>query len=104
MSEFVPVLDLQELPAQGFRAVELNGRSILVGRAHQRVFACLDRCPHAGAPLRIGKLRGEELTCARHGWIFNVVTGASVPDNPAFCLTQLAVKLEGSQVLVEMSA
>ena len=103
MPEFVPVLDLQELPAQGFRAVDLNGRPILVGRVQKRLFACIDRCPHAGAPLRIGKLRGEELTCARHGWIFNVVTGSSVPHNPAFCLTQLPIQLEGSQVCVALS-
>lgn len=100
-SEFVPVLSVQELPEQGFKAVEVQGRAIVVGRFHNQLFAWVDRCPHAGAPLRIGKLRGEELTCAWHGWTFNLLTGQAVPD-PAFQLTQVPVKLDGSQVFVSV--
>ena len=100
MAEFVPVLTLADLPAEGFTGVELNGRSYLVGRVHNQLFACLDRCPHAAKPLKIGKLRETELTCAWHGWTFDVLTGHSIPDNPAFCLTQIPVKVEGSQVLL----
>ncbi len=100
MPEFVPVLNLQDLPEHGFKAVEVNGRSILVGRLHNQLFAWLDRCPHASAPLRIGKLSGEELTCAWHGWTFNLLTGDSLPDPTAFHLTSVPVKVDGSQVLV----
>lgn len=104
MSAFVSVLTLEELPAAGFKAVDVAGRSILVGRIHGQLFACLDRCPHAGAPLRIGKLTGEELQCPRHGWIFNVVTGNAVPDDPAFCLTQFPIKIDGARVLIAVSS
>ena len=102
MAEFEPVLPEADLPAQGFRAVELCRVSLLVGRANGQLFACIDRCPHSAAPLRIGKLRGEELQCALHGWIFNVSTGCSVPENPAFCLKTIPIKIEGSQVLVSL--
>ena len=101
MPEFVPVLSVQELPEQGFKAVQVQGRSILVGRLNHQLFAWVDRCPHAGAPLRIGKLRGEELTCAWHGWTFNLLTGQAVPD-PAFQLTSVPVKIDGSQVFVSI--
>ena len=101
MSAFVPVLALQDLPEQGFKAVQVDNRSVLVGRLQGRLFAYVDRCPHAGAPLRIGKLRGEELTCAWHGWTFNLLTGSAVPD-PAFQLTKVPVKIEDAQVLVSL--
>lgn len=104
MGEFVPVITLEELPTEGFKAVEINGRQILVGRAGQQVFACVDRCPHAKRPLRTGKLRGQNLQCAWHGWTFDVLTGHSIPDHPTFRLTQVPIKLEGSQVLVSLSA
>jgi nitrite reductase/ring-hydroxylating ferredoxin subunit len=97
-----PIINLSELPSQGYVARELEGRSILIGRAEGRLFACLDRCPHAGAPLRVGTLRGEELQCPRHGWLFNVVTGNAVPDDPTFRLTQLPIKIDGTQVFVEL--
>jgi nitrite reductase/ring-hydroxylating ferredoxin subunit len=98
---FVPVLALQDLPQEGFTAVVVEGRSILVGRLQNQPFAYVDRCPHAGAPLRIGKRRGEELTCAWHGWTFNLLTGNAVPD-PAFQLTRLSVKIEGERVFVSL--
>ena len=98
---FVAVLALQDLPQEGFTAVVVEGRSILVGRLQNQLFAYVDRCPHAGAPLRIGKRRGEELTCAWHGWTFNLLTGNAVPD-PAFQLTRLPVKIEGERVLVSL--
>lgn len=102
MAEFVPVLKVDELPQEGFKGVEVGGRSVLVGRIQSRLFAWIDRCPHAGAPLRIGKRRAEELTCAWHGWTFNLLSGQSVPENPAFQLTAVAVKIQDSQVLVSL--
>ena len=102
MPDFLPVLSLQDLPQEGMKAIEVQGRSILVGRVQGELFACVDRCPHAGAPLRIGKLRGVELKCAWHGWTFDLTTGKSIPDHPAFCLTRFPIKIEGSQVLISL--
>ncbi len=103
-SEFMPVLKVCDLPAEGFKAVEIQDRSILIGRLHHQLFAWVDRCPHAGSPLRIGRRQGEELTCARHGWIFNLVTGASIPTgDPAFALCAVPVKIEQDQVWVDVS-
>ncbi len=102
MSEFVPVLKEEELPTEGFKAVELNGRSILVGRLQGQLFAWMDRCPHAGAPLRIGTRTGTELKCNRHGWVFDLLSGQSIPDDGTFHLTQISVKIEGAQVFVSV--
>lgn len=33
-------------------------------------------CPHAGSPLSGGRLSGATITCARHGWDFDLRTGA----------------------------
>ena len=97
---FEVVATFQELPEDGFKAVELQGVSILIGRARGKVFAWKDRCPHAGAPLRIGKCRLGELKCAWHGWVFDLETGATVPEDPAFHLTAIPLKIDGDRVLV----
>ena len=102
-AEFIPVLNICDLPAEGYKAVEANGQPLLIGRLHNQLFAWVDRCPHAGAPLRLGRRQGEELTCARHGWVFNLLTGESVPENnPDFSLTPVPVKIEEEQVLVAL--
>lgn len=41
-----------------------------------RAFTAPDRCPHDGGPLSDGFLDGERLVCARHGWEFDLATGA----------------------------
>jgi phenylpropionate dioxygenase-like ring-hydroxylating dioxygenase large terminal subunit len=53
------------------------------GRPH--VFE--NRCPHRGAPLALGKVRGEELQCWYHGWRFTGTGACSAmpleePDSP----------------------
>ena len=103
MPSFIPVLTMEELPAEGFKAVEVQGRSILVGRLEGHIFAWLDRCPHAGTPLRIGKRRGEELTCMRHGWIFNLLSGKAVPDAPGCELTKIPLQIDGSQISLNLT-
>jgi len=103
MADFVAALAESELPADGVKSVEVGGRSVLVVRVRQQIFAWLDRCPHAGAPLRIGKRRGEEITCAWHGWCFNLLSGQSIPDNAAFSLTSVPVKVESGQVLLAVA-
>jgi len=100
MPAFQPVMSVEELPQEGLKAVEADGKSYLVGRIQGQLVACLDRCPHAGKPLKIGKVRGEEIKCAWHGWTFNLLSGQSIPGNPAFQLTQIPVKIDGSQVYI----
>ncbi|HTJ81779.1 MAG TPA: aromatic ring-hydroxylating dioxygenase subunit alpha, partial [Polyangiaceae bacterium] len=33
-----------------------------------RAAALVDRCPHRNVPLSLGKVRGERIACAYHGW------------------------------------
>lgn len=52
--------------------------------------ALVDRCPHRGVALSLGRVRGECLECPFHAWQFDA-TGANrrVPLNPAAKLEQL---------------
>jgi phenylpropionate dioxygenase-like ring-hydroxylating dioxygenase large terminal subunit len=43
---------------------------VLVRYRDGTVVAFADECPHRGAPLSLGRLEGEELVCAFHGWRF----------------------------------
>ena len=97
---FVRVASVDEIPARKGKAFTVHERAIVIFRVGDRFVAALDRCPHAGAPLSIGALRGEEVTCAWHGWTFNVLEGTSVPDAPGFALTHVPLKVEHSQIFV----
>jgi phenylpropionate dioxygenase-like ring-hydroxylating dioxygenase large terminal subunit len=53
-------------------AIELLGRSLVLARTRTgELIALEDRCPHRGVPLSAGRLCGEALQCAYHGWAFD---------------------------------
>lgn len=55
------------------------------------------RCPHSDFPLAEGDLDGKTLTCAGHGWEFDLVTGQG--RNPETCrLYAFPVRLRGERI------
>ena len=58
------------------RQVMLLAEPLVMGRdAQGKPFAMRDTCPHRGMPLSCGRLEGELLECAYHGWRFHVHSG-----------------------------
>jgi toluene monooxygenase system ferredoxin subunit len=71
--------DLWEGEMEG---VEVSGEKVLLVNVDGQVRAYRNRCPHQAWALSEGELDGETITCARHLWQFDALTGAGVnPDN-----------------------
>ena len=99
MARFV-VGTVDEIPPGQRRIVEVNGISIGVFNIKGSYFALRNVCPHQGAPLCRGSVRGttlpsapgeyrwgrdgEIIRCPWHGWEFDVLTGRSL-FNPHRC-------------------
>jgi 3-phenylpropionate/trans-cinnamate dioxygenase ferredoxin subunit len=68
--------DAEGAPAES-RAVAAvaAGQRVVVCRAGGRLYALLDRCPHASEPLSGGRLRGYALECPYHGGRLDVRDG-----------------------------
>jgi nitrite reductase/ring-hydroxylating ferredoxin subunit len=85
---------VSELPPGERRIVEVEGRSIGVFNVHGQFYALRNRCPHQGAPLCLGAIKGlalpskpgeylwgregEILRCPWHGWEFDITSGRSI--------------------------
>lgn len=51
---------------------EICGEPVVFGRTGDgTVFALRDNCPHRGAPLSEGCMRGDDVECCYHGWTFD---------------------------------
>lgn len=60
-------------------------------------------CPHSQYPLASGDLDGEVLTCAGHGWEFDLSTGRGV--NPDNCqLYRYPIRVERERIAVSIPA
>jgi nitrite reductase/ring-hydroxylating ferredoxin subunit len=85
---------VSELAPGERRVVEVDGRSIGVFNVHGQFYALRNRCPHQGAPLCLGAIKGmalpskpgeyrwgregEILRCPWHGWEFDITSGRSI--------------------------
>ena len=94
---------LDELEDGAARRVLVGPRALALVRCGERVFACLDSCPHKGGFLSEGmvSVARNEVICPWHRFRFHLETGASVT-NPELVVPTFPVRIENGQVLVEL--
>lgn len=88
MSEtYIQAIQTADIASGGMKAVELNGRELIICNCDGSFYALDRRCGHMSAPLEMGTLDGTILTCAMHCAQFDVTTGKAlsnaVPNYPA---------------------
>ena len=77
-------IPLSSLDRDGRAVVEFDGAEIAVFVVEGEAHAFANACPHEGNPLHEGDILGDTLTCAYHGWKFDLGTGAClVGEEPA---------------------
>ncbi len=75
---FVQAIRTAEVAPGGMKAVELNGRELVICNCDGTFYAIDRRCGHMNAPLEMGTLEGTILTCAMHCAQFDVATGEAL--------------------------
>ncbi len=111
------VATADEIPPGGRKIVTVAGRSIGVFNIGGEFFALRNRCPHQGGPLCEGKTwgmlfarvpgeleytrAGEILTCAWHGWEFDIRTGRSWCDPERLRVRAYAVSVESGETMAD---
>ncbi len=93
------------------RLISLPGRDVVLYRGvSQKLYAVQSRCAHMESPLEKGKVRGENLQCSLHQWVYNTqgvctgIPGARPSDIPRFaCLDTFSVAEFHGHVFVHTS-
>lgn len=75
MTEFIKVLQVDDIPVGKNRAVEAFGQSVLLCRTAEGVFAVANECTHQKTPLEGGRMRGCYIFCPLHGVRFDLRSG-----------------------------
>ena len=78
MSEYTDVLKTTDIKDGEMKEVNAAGQGILIARVGGDYFAVSSRCPHMGAKLAGGTLKGRIVTCPRHGSQFDLSDGSVV--------------------------
>jgi len=91
-----------EVPNFGKKAVSINGKELLLINIKGQFFACDNECPHQGTPLAGGMVKDGIITCQRHGYRFNLTTGAC-SDAPGLSLKVYPTEVRGDELFVKIS-
>jgi 3-phenylpropionate/trans-cinnamate dioxygenase ferredoxin subunit len=75
MSEYVEVMKVGDLEDGAMKAVNVEGRAVLVARVGDVYYAADNKCPHLGGNLSQGTLEGSVVTCPKHGSRFDLSDG-----------------------------
>jgi nitrite reductase/ring-hydroxylating ferredoxin subunit len=75
---FVEVTGVDSIAPGGMKNYRAFGREIVLCNIAGRFYALARRCGHMNAPLELGTLDGNIVTCPMHCAQFDVVTGAAL--------------------------
>lgn len=96
----VNVASASELNPDEMKAVNVNGKPVLLVNLNGTYYAIGNTCTHMGCPLSKGTLKGETIECVCHGSTFDLKTG-KVMRGPAEKPEQkYDVKVENGKVLI----
>jgi nitrite reductase/ring-hydroxylating ferredoxin subunit len=115
MSRVVKVATVDEVPPRTMRAVEVDGRRVLLINLDGEIRALDACCPHRGGPLEQGELWQGALECPWHHYRYDVRTGENLyprnvypPEVAAALRRQLqpvrryALRIADGHILVEV--
>ncbi|MBN33387.1 MAG: hypothetical protein CMM46_01165 [Rhodospirillaceae bacterium] len=94
-------VSVEELKTKGRTVYRQDGRQIALFDTKNGIYACNNRCPHEGYPLREGTLDENcLLTCNWHNWKFNLETGENQRDGDK--LRTYPVEIRDGDIWVEI--
>ena len=104
---------VSELPPGKRKIVEVEGRSVGIFNVNGSFVALRNRCPHQGAPLCMGSIKGltlpsapgeyvwarerEILRCPWHGWEFDLLTGKAICEQERTRVRSYEVTIESAE-------
>jgi len=92
---------LAELPEGRGQLVEVEGKEVALFRHGDAVQALDSECPHRGASLAFGDVRGGIVYCPLHAWPFQLADGAC-PEVPGVSVATYRATVEGGEVFIEL--
>lgn len=88
-------------PGEVFVA-DVDGEQIAICNVDGSFYAIEDVCTHDGSSFDMAFIEGQQITCPRHGAVFDVTTG-DVLEAPAFAPVQtFPVRVNGDTIEVEI--
>lgn len=103
MADWVRVSDSSAIADSAGATFFVDEHEVAVFRVDGQLRAIQGRCPHKGASLANGELRGECVVCPWHSWEFDTTTGVS-PTQAGQSVGVLCVKEDDASVWIDRAS
>lgn len=100
---FVKVAGVGQVQPGKMICADVDGHKILLANVEGEILAADDMCTHEDASLCTGSLKGEYVKCPLHGSRFNLRSGEPMEEPAEETLRTYAVRVEGNDILVDLS-
>lgn len=98
----VRLASVEDVKPNQMKAVEADGKKILLVNLNGTYYAIGNKCTHHGCMLSSGALKGDTVQCGCHGAVFNVKTGNVIKGPAKEPEPKYEVKVENGQVMVNV--
>ncbi|MBS3054316.1 MAG: non-heme iron oxygenase ferredoxin subunit [Candidatus Aenigmarchaeota archaeon] len=98
---FVKVANKWEIKEGEPKAVEIDGKEVMLSNVGGKIFAVSDICSHKQCSLSGGFMEGFEITCPCHMARFDVRNGKVMAPPATVDIKSYPVKIEGDDILVD---
>jgi len=98
----LPIMRVDDVPPNSMRFVEAGDISLVICNAAGALHAFYNRCPHGGLPLDTSTLESAKLTCACHGYQFDLRQQGRCLNDPQVQLELLPLAVENGIIKVAL--
>lgn len=93
---------MDEVPEGTMRAVDLDGRQLMLINLEGQYYALDRTCTHETADLSLGFLTDNVVTCPLHLSRFDIKTGEALSTPATLPLKTYNVKTDGNEVFIQL--
>ncbi|OAN52529.1 Rieske (2Fe-2S) protein [Sphingobium sp. TCM1] len=99
---YTPLARLADVPNGATKAVETDGRSIMLCHLEGKIHALDNLCSHAQEPLACGRMRLGWIACPAHGARFDLETGEPLTGPATEPIATYAVRIVDGMIEVAL--
>lgn len=98
--QYIRIAKVSDFDRRRMRSYTVLGRKVGIVRDRDGTFFATEvSCKHQNADLSTGHIRGDIVTCPRHGWTYNIRTGECLNHDSA-PLRRYGLEVEGEEILL----
>jgi 3-phenylpropionate/trans-cinnamate dioxygenase ferredoxin subunit len=98
---YVEIAEVGELAANEMKAIEVEGKRLLLVYAQGQYYVVDEMCSHEDYSLALGCIKDKRIKCSLHGSYFDLDTGEALDEPADEPIGSYAVKISDNKIYVD---